>query len=495
MATTKIWAIKDSVKRVIEYARNPEKTEYADLKNAIHYAADGKKTEFFEDEKVFLVTSLNCNGDPYESMMQVREHFGDRGSILAHHAYQSFKPGEVTPEECHSIGVELAQRLWGERYQVMVATHLNKSHLHNHFIVNPISFIDGKKIDSGYKNYYALREASDQICFEHGLSVIKNPQGRTPRSIYFDEKAGKNTRYNLMRKAIDEAVDISPSWQDFFLHLREKGYELDVNPDRKYPRIKSINEQKWTRLYRLGEKYTVEAFNKIIEENRRYKLCDYYEYVNSIKIKNISYLRDPERHHWSRIPEKNYGPLLTLVLTFVYLIGGPDLITPEDPYPKHYPITPEMREATRRCEMYSRQAKLMGHNNIQTYDEAVRFLRYCEDELVALERKRKAYYNQIRRCDDPELKAQVQSDIRDMTGVMRNIRRNIKDIKNVIERSVNMKAMVDAEEKAYGEKISREFWLTRAAREELQRALPDTFKPQDTVKAKAKVKRRDDYER
>ena len=89
MATTKIWAIKDSVKRVIEYARNPDKTEYSDLKNAIHYAADGKKTEFFEDEKVFLVTSLNCNGDPYESMMQVREHFGDRGSILAHHAYQS----------------------------------------------------------------------------------------------------------------------------------------------------------------------------------------------------------------------------------------------------------------------------------------------------------------------------------------------------------------------------------------------------------------------
>ena len=137
----------------------------------------------------------------------------------------------------------------------------------------------------------------------------------------------------------------------------------------------------------------------------------------------------------------------------------------------------------------------MGRHNIQTYDEAVRFLRYCEDELVAFERKRRTYYNQIRRCDDPEFKSQVQSDIHDISEEMRWLRRDIKDIKNVIERSVNMKAMVDAEEKAYGEKISREFWLTRAAREELQRALPDTFKPQDTVKAKAKVKRRDDYER
>ena len=98
MATTKIWAIKDSVKRVIEYARNPEKTEYNDLSRELHYIEDGKKTEWTLDEKVYLVSSINCTGDPYEAMMKVRDHFGDRGSILAHHAYQSFKPGEVTPE-------------------------------------------------------------------------------------------------------------------------------------------------------------------------------------------------------------------------------------------------------------------------------------------------------------------------------------------------------------------------------------------------------------
>ena len=115
MATTKIWRIKDSVKRVIEYARNPDKTEFNDLARELHYIADGKKTEWVEDEKVYLVSSINCTGDPYEAMMKVREHFGDRGSILAHHAYQSFKPGEVTPELCHKIGVELAEKLWGDR--------------------------------------------------------------------------------------------------------------------------------------------------------------------------------------------------------------------------------------------------------------------------------------------------------------------------------------------------------------------------------------------
>ena len=194
MATTKIWPIKDTIKRVLDYAGNPEKTEWNDLAQTLHYAEDGQKTEWFQDEKVHLVSSINCVGDPYEAMMKVREHFGDRGSVLAFHAYQSFKPGEVTPDECHRIGVELAQRLWGDKYQVVVASHLNKSHLHNHLVLNPISFIDGKRIDSGYANYYRLRDTSDEICREHGLSVIQNPKGKTPRNLYFAERAGDPTR-------------------------------------------------------------------------------------------------------------------------------------------------------------------------------------------------------------------------------------------------------------------------------------------------------------
>ena len=95
MATTKIWRIKDSVKRVIEYARNPDKTEYNDLARELHYIADGKKTEWVEDEKVYLVSSINCTGDPYEAMMKVREHFGDRGSILAHHSLKCFASKEM----------------------------------------------------------------------------------------------------------------------------------------------------------------------------------------------------------------------------------------------------------------------------------------------------------------------------------------------------------------------------------------------------------------
>lgn len=478
MATTKIWSIKDSIHRVIEYASNSEKTELNDLARAIHYAADGNKTEWLADEKVYLVSPINCAGDPYESMMKVREHFGDRGSILAFHAYQSFKPGEcnkqsgqaLTAEQCHKIGVELAQKLWGKQYQVMVATHMNCSHLHNHLILNPISIFDGKKIDSGYTNYYKLRDTSDELCRQYGLSVIKNPKGKTPRNIYFDEKAGKPTRYNLMRKAIDEAIKISPTWQDFIMHLSDRGYEFDRNENGKYPKIKQKNHTKWTRIYHLGEDYSLESIDKTIAANYWKGLPDYTSYVGKVKRNNFSY--HPPRQHWLHAPEQNYGALLTLVLTFVYLLGGPDLITPNNPAPKYQPITPEMREATRRCEMYSRQAILMGKEDIHTKADADAFLERTERKLTELEQKRQQLRNSIRRCKNPEIKIHVQEKIHTLSAEMKPLRQQISDIKNVLERSGMMREMVKAEEKMRREKLEREYFLTQKEKAELKSTLP-----------------------
>lgn len=160
-------------------------------------------------------------------------------------------------------------------------------------------------------------------------------------------------------------------------------------------------------------------------------------------------------------PERDYGPLLTLVLTFVYLLGGPDLITPNDPAPKYQPITPEMREATRRCEMYSRQAVLMGQEDINTKEDADAFLEKTERELMALERKRKDLYNRIRRCNDPEMKLQVQEEIHVLSAEMKPLRRQISDIKNVLERSGVMREIVEAEEKCAAKSWSASIFSIR----------------------------------
>ena len=107
MATTKIWAIKDSLRRVIDYAANPDKTD-SDIAKALHYAENKDKTAL-DGEKTYLTTAINCDGDPLEAMLATQKYFGKKGGNVAYHAYQSFKPGEVTPEQCHKIGVELAK--------------------------------------------------------------------------------------------------------------------------------------------------------------------------------------------------------------------------------------------------------------------------------------------------------------------------------------------------------------------------------------------------
>ena len=137
MATTKIWAIKDSISRVISYAKNPEKTTFSDLKQVLKYAEDDEKT-IDKDEKTMYVTGVNCNAQTaYEEMVTVQNRFDKTTGNVAYHAYQSFKTGEVSPELAHKIGVELAEKMWSE-YQVVVATHFNTGTYHNHFVGAPI---------------------------------------------------------------------------------------------------------------------------------------------------------------------------------------------------------------------------------------------------------------------------------------------------------------------------------------------------------------------
>ena len=195
MAVTKIWPVKDSLSRLIEYAENPEKTAFESLETVMAYAGDEDKVIYEKGEKCYLVTALNCRGNALESMIKVQKHFGAKGENIAYHAYQSFKPGEVTPEQCHEIGVKLAEKLWGNRYQVLVATHTNCCHLHNHYVISAVSFRDGKKLDTG-NNYWGrvLSPASDALCREYGLSTLGKRRKAAPRVLYMDEKKGNAKR-------------------------------------------------------------------------------------------------------------------------------------------------------------------------------------------------------------------------------------------------------------------------------------------------------------
>ena len=162
MAVTKIWDVKGRLDRPINYVMNKDKTENPRFKEAdlqalsdvIEYAANEDKTEMR-----MYVSTLNCNMLCARRQFQtVKKRFGKEGDIIAFHGYQSFAPGETTPEQAHEIGVKLAEELWGKDYQVIVATHLNTECLHNHFLINSVSFRNGKKYHDCKDSYRHMQE-------------------------------------------------------------------------------------------------------------------------------------------------------------------------------------------------------------------------------------------------------------------------------------------------------------------------------------------------
>ena len=333
MATTKIWPVKDSLARVVDYTQNPDKTIYSDLQTVLHYAANEEKT-IGGGERAMFVTGVNCNRDTaFQEMQAVKERFGKTGGNVAYHAYQSFRPGEVTPELCHRLGVELAKRMWGDEYQVLVATHFNTGTYHNHFVVNSVGLWDGRKFNCGKRAYFQFRQLSDDLCREYQLSTIKNPKGKTPRSLYFAEKNGEPTKYNLMREALDVALKVSVDGNDLRKALREQGYELDANPAHKYATLRRIGSKKAVRLYRLGVDYDLPALRERMEENRqRYAYDLSYQRYKPIPIQRFQPKRLRLNGSFSTV--KKIGGFRGLYLHYCYCLG----ILPKNS--AHNPLSP-----------------------------------------------------------------------------------------------------------------------------------------------------------
>ena len=183
MATTGIWKIEKRLDNVLDYTTNVEKTKhnennnYYDLHNVIEYVESDYKTE----EQLF-VSGINCSPKTaLEEMSITKEQYGKTDGILGFHAFQSFAEGEVTPEQCHAIGVRLAEEMWGDRFEVVVSTHINTNHYHNHFVINSVSFKDGKRYYDKRETYAELRRLSDSLCEEYGLSVIQEKPCRNSK--------------------------------------------------------------------------------------------------------------------------------------------------------------------------------------------------------------------------------------------------------------------------------------------------------------------------
>lgn len=251
MAYTKILVVHNRLDKSVAYAQNEEKTS---LETAIDYALNRDKTE-----RTCFETAINCDRDTvYADMMDTKRRWGKVNRIRkGYHIIQSFAPGEVTPEQAHAVGVELARRLLGDRYEVIIATHLNKEHLHSHIVFNSVSFVDGMMYRDTKSDYYqGIRGTSDTICQEYGLSIIDPESKGRQYSEWEAERKGKPTVRGLVRQDIDAALARAYTTKSFWQELTRLGYTIKRGPNVKHTAVRPPGAPRFVRLDSLGDGYT-----------------------------------------------------------------------------------------------------------------------------------------------------------------------------------------------------------------------------------------------
>jgi hypothetical protein len=447
MAVTKIWPIRKSISAPIDYVQNSEKTANPEvgntasemteesrqaLEDVIEYAAREDKTEM-----KFFVSTLNCNKRfARDEFITVKKRFNKEGGIVAFHGYQSFAGHEVTPAQAHEIGIQLAKELWGDRFQVVIATHLNTANLHNHFIVNAISFKDGKRYHDCKDTYRLMRETSDRICREHGLSIIEEPKGKGVRQyLYNMEKAGMPTRYNVARQAIDESIALSLNIEEFKAELRKRGYIYRLDPNRKYWTVTPPGWKKSIRTHNLGEAYTRESIERRIYENdpsvRTERLRQQYRVPNNYNL----------RRRIDRIMGRS--GLEKLYLRYCYELG----------YLPKYRQNPTklhivLKEDLLKCDQYSEQAKLLAKYHVSTDEDLSQTEKDIKDRMAELGSERDELRRVVKRVLPEEDIAKAKDGIRELTSEIRQLRRELKVCGEIRERSAHVEEnlrIVDAD--------------------------------------------------
>ena len=369
MAVCEIWDVKGRLDHPIDYAKNPEKTvnpKYteADLQalgDVMKYATNGEKTE-----KHFFVTGVNCDpATARDEMMITKGQWQDESEIVCYHGYQSFKQGEVTPEQAHEVGVKLAERMWGDRFQVIVATHLNTDCLHNHFVLNSVSFADGKHYHDNKKNLRLLRKRSDELCREYALSVIEQPSGRKkPYALYQAEKQGLPTRDTVARQAVDEAISKSFTLKDFDRELLKMGYRINFDPNRKYWIIIGKGWQRPKRLYKLGEDYTNDRIVERIKENSY--AVRFSQFAKSTKEVKVFRVRGTMKN------ARKIGGLRGLYLHYCYKLGILPKGRKQDYAKLHYLLKDDLM----KMEMIAKETRLLCRCHIDTAEQLLSYKAY-----------------------------------------------------------------------------------------------------------------------
>ena len=381
MAITKYKVIQKNLEAVINYAKNGDKTE-----------------------KGILVSGINCLPDTaYFQMMLTKKNFHKEDGRLGYHIIQSFNGKEVSPEKCNSIGVELAQSLFGDKYQVLVCTHIDKENVHNHIVLNSVSFIDGSKYHNSNAELAFIRETNDDLCRKYGLSVIESKKANKET----DNARSRTNNYNrnngkmeLIKTDIDEAIENARKYQDFVDMLAYKGYYL-----KKSNNVISVSTPYFNRNIRLsrafGQDYTFENIkDRIYYRNYQFKEDKVYKVklydgikINSELLKTSSFYR--------------------LYVHFLYILGKlPPKIHYEERTQEYYK---EIEKFNKLCD----ELNMISDYNLTSIEDVQNLRTRYLEEISPLKAQKEEYmklYNKTKNSADKTiLEAKINNLNKDIT--------------------------------------------------------------------------------
>ncbi len=415
MATTGMWAVKSRLDHLVNYVSNP-------LKTVTQYVVNDEKTL----EKRY-VSYLNCSFEnPRENMENTKKHYHDESQILAFHGYQSFEEDEIDADKAHELGVEFAKKMWGDRFEVIVSTHLDTDNIHNHFLVNSTSFVDGKRYCNTYNDIQRMRNVSDELCREHGLSVIEQRRNVSKsRGYCFQEK----TLRSMIKEDIDEAISISYAPTQFYNELQLLGYQYTI----KEKSISVIHpmSRKPIRLKTLGSDYTNERLMERILDNNKIRQ-DGFERYDRLGF-NI-------RPYFEKYRQGKLTGLQRLFIHYQFKLKILPKINRTRPSPEYQE---EVIKAAKKLDTISWQTIIICEFKIETLDDLKVVMNGFEKQIKELVSTRQKYRNQTRYCHDEKEIKELQKKAKELSPKIGLLRKWLRYCEGIEEQSLEMSKFLE----------------------------------------------------
>ena len=421
------------------------------LDNSIRYVMNEEKTLDASTGAV-LIGGINCSpNSAYRDMMQTKRRWDKANRrIQGYHVIHSFAPGEVTPEKAQEIGMELARRLVGDRFEAVVSTHTDHDHVHCHIVFNSVSCTDGKMYRDNFKAYFGdIRGISNEISRENDLSVIEPKSKGKQYAEWSAEQNGKPTVRGLIRQDIDAALIESFTLQSFYEALQKRGYTIKRGANVKHTAVKPPGSDRFFRLDSLGDGYTEADIRDRLNRNRTEQPMP--ESVpfpvllpkRKYKVKR----RSPARREKRRL-----SGLRRLYLHYLYLLSPPR--------PRRRPVPFPVRAEVRRLDQYKRQFALLHKYRINNESQLSMLADALQADIGSLVLSRRELYRRKRGGEN------VSAEIREISLALRPIRRELRCCQQIAERIPQLQEHIRLDRQA-AEQVSSEKTKTQKRRHEL----------------------------